>query len=346
MKHIKLSDLKEFKDFVPVAHEPEFISSDVATINLLFSGDVNGGIEKGVINMISADSSLGKSMIAMKFLKNAQKKGMDCYVIDSETAFNPRMAEEFGVDISEDKLTVFQTSEIVKIKQIIAKLAEGRTLEERRNTFIVLDSWGTLVSPVILTKAEEGSETKDLSLSQWKNDLANCLKAFGQTYIVVNHIMANVGGFGDAYSIPGGKRLVFNSQNVVMGLSKAKDKNTEGEIEGAIITAVAQKGRTVKEKAKLKFRIKHEGGLDPFYGLLPDAEEGGYVVKPKAGRYSRPCIQDDKPWKETEIYCKEFWVPLFQNTDFKEYLKTKYTYQNKPAEENSENAESSEDYTF
>jgi len=342
LKHIKLSDLKEFKDFVPVAHEPEFISSDVATINLLFSGDVNGGIEKGVINMISADSSLGKSMIALKFLKNAQRKGMDCYVIDSETAFNPKMAEEFGVDISEDALTVFQTSEIVKIKQIIAKLAEGRTIEERRNTFIVLDSWGTLVSPVILTKAEEGSETKDLSLSQWKNDLANCLKAFGQTYIVVNHVMANVGGFGDPLGVPGGKRLYFNSQNVVLGMSKAKQKDEEGDVEGAIITAMAHKGRTVKEKSKLRFRIMHSGGLDPFYGLLPDAEEGGYVIKPKAGRYSRPSVPDDKPWKETEIYCKEFWVPLFQNTDFKEYLKNKYTYQAKEGE----TSDLSSEYSF
>lgn len=341
MKHIKLSDMKEFKDFVPVAREPEFISSDVATINLLFSGDVNGGIEKGVINMISADSSLGKSMIALKFLKNAQKKGMDCYVIDSETAFNPKMAEEFGVDISEDALTVFQTSKIVEIRQIVAKLAEGRSLEEKRNTFIVLDSWGTLVSPVNLTKAEEGSETKDMSLSQWKNDLANCLKAYGQTYFVVNHVMANTGGFGDPLAIPGGRRLYFASQNVVLSMSKAKDKNSEGEIEGAIITATAHKGRTVKERIKLQYRIKHSGGLDPFYGLLPDALEGGYVEKPKAGRYSRPSVPEDKAWKESELYCKEFWAPLFKETDLKEYLKKKYTYQN-----DVKNEEEEDDFTF
>lgn len=334
--HIKLSDMKEFREFLPVKFEPEFISSDIATVNILFSGDPFGGIEKGVINMISADSSLGKSMIALKFLKNAQKKGMDCYVIDSETAFNPKMAEEFGVDISEDKLTVFQTSNIVKIRQIVAKLAEDRTLEERRNTFIVLDSWGTLVSNVSLTKAEEGSDTKDMSLVQWKNDLANILKAYGQTYIVVNHVMANTGGFGDPLAVPGGKRLVFNSQNVVLGMSKAKDKNTDGEIEGAIITAMAYKGRTVKEKSKLKFRIKHEGGLDPFYGLLDDALDGGYVIKPKGGRFSRPSVENDKEWKETDIYCSEFWVPLFKQTDFGEYLKKRYTYQNKPSDETKE----------
>lgn len=338
MKHIKLSDMKEFKDFAPVKFEPEFISSDVATINILFSGDPFGGIEKGVVNMISADSSLGKSMIALKFLKNAQRKGMDCYVIDSETAFNPKMAEDFGVDVSEDKLTVFQTSNIIDIARIIAKLAEGRSVEERRNTFIVFDSWGALVSNVSLTKAAEGSDTKDMSLVQWKNNLAKLLKAYGQTYIVVNHVMANVGGFGDPLSVPGGKELYYMSQNVVMGMSKAKDKNSEGDIEGAIITALVHKGRVAKEKFKLKFRIKHEGGLDPFYGLLDDALEGGYVIKPKGGRFSRPSVENDKEWKEVDLYCSDFWAPLFKNTDFAEYLKGKYTYKTKetdgePAEE-------------
>ena len=104
---------------------------------------------------------------------------------------------------------------------------------------------------------------------------------------------------------------------------------------------MAHKGRTVKEKVKLKFRIKHEGGLDPFYGLLDDAEEGGYVVKPKAGRYSRPCVPEDKGWKENELYCSEFWVPIFKETDFADYLKSKYTYQNKESDEKEV-----DDFTF
>lgn len=334
MKHKSLSAFKEFADYIQKDEPRTFISSDVATINILFSGNPFGGIERGVVNMISADSSLGKSMIGMKFLKNAQKMGMDCYVIDTEKAFNKETAKALGVDVSEDALTVFQICDTVQIKMLLAKLAEGRTREERKDTFIVLDSWGAMTTPVIMKKAEEGSETQDMSKSRWQNDLATILNAYDQTIFVVNHVYANTGGFGDPFSVPGGKRLYFVSQNVVMATSKAKDKDTSGEISGAIMTAVAKKGRNAKENIKLKYRILHTGGLDAWYGLLDPAVDGGYVVKPKNGRFSRPAIKNDKDWKESDIYCGEFWKPLFKETDFLDYLKREYTYINEGITEN------------
>lgn len=38
----------------------EFISTNVIVLNLLFNGRVRGGIAKGMISQISADSALGK----------------------------------------------------------------------------------------------------------------------------------------------------------------------------------------------------------------------------------------------------------------------------------------------
>ena len=51
----------------------EYISTGVLSINVLHSGKVSGGIRKGTIDQISADSSLGKSFIGLSILKNAQK---------------------------------------------------------------------------------------------------------------------------------------------------------------------------------------------------------------------------------------------------------------------------------
>ena len=109
-------------------------------------------------------------------------------------------------------------------------------------------------------------------------------------------------------------------------MSKAKDKDGSGDINGAIITAITQKGRKAKEKSKLKYRIKHEGGLDMFYGILPDALEHGCVFKPKNGYYSRSCVEEDKAHREKNIYCAEFWIPVFRDTDFEKFLNDKYTY--------------------
>lgn len=307
----------------------EYISTNVLSLNLLFSGKVRGGVAKGTMNMFSADSSLGKSFVGLSILKEAQKMGMDCVVIDAEKSFDADWAENIGINVDPKVLPVIKSANIIELKQILSVIASDKTLEEKQNTFVLFDSWGPLVSQVILDKAEKGSDTKDMSLPGWKNELANIMRSTDMTYFVINHVYDNTGGFGDPKLIPGGKRLYFNCQNIVLGASKAKDKDSTGDINGAIVSALTQKGRDSLEKAKLKYRIKHEGGLDAFYGLLPDALEHGCVTKPSNGFYTRPSIEGDKKWREKDIYCADFWVDLFRSTDFELYLDNKYTYSGK-----------------
>jgi len=319
---------KELADFVysPEEKKDDYISTNVISLNLLFSGRPFGGIQKGAISMMSAGSSQGKSFVGLSILKEAQKRGMECYVFDAEKSFDYNWAKGLGINVDPKVLPVIGTSEISKIKQAISMIEDGKNTAERANVFVLLDSWGTLVSQVMIDKAADGSTTRDMTLGFWKNELANIMKESGFTYFVINHVYDSIGGFGDPLQIPGGRRLYFNSENVVLTLSKAKDKTTSGEITGAIMTAMTHKGRKALEKSKLKYRIKHEGGLDFFYGLLDDALEFGVVVKPKNGAYARPCVPNDVNWKENEIYCPEFWVPIFKNTDFENKLIEKYTY--------------------
>jgi RecA/RadA recombinase len=304
----------------------DYISTGVIVLNLLHSGKVRGGIRKGVIDQISADSSLGKSFIGLSILKNAQKMGMECIVLDTEKSFDYKWAENIGIKTDTKSLAVLQTSNITGLKKAIRICVDGKTRLERENTFVLFDSWGTLVSDVLIKKATDGSETKDMSLPVWKNELANHLKETDMTFYVVNHIYDNTGGFGDPLKVPGGKRIYFNSNSVVMCKGKSKDKKGD-EITGAIVKAFNHKGRGAIERVtNLSYRIKYDGGLDVFYGLLPDALEHGSVVKPKAGYYSRPHIKDDKPLPEKKIYTTDFWLTIFKDTDFESFLEHKYTF--------------------
>lgn len=323
----KLLKSKALSEYVITEKKsPEFISTNVLTLNLLFSGRVRGGVAKGTMNMFSADSSLGKSFVGLSILKEAQKMGMECVVIDAEKSFDHDWADDIGINTDPKALPVIQASNIIDLKQIVSTIADGKTREERKNTFILFDSWGPLVTNVIMDKALSGKETKDMSLPGWKNELANVMRETDMTFFVINHVYDNTGGFGDPLKVPGGKRLYFNSQNIVLAVSKAKDKDGAGEIKGALITAMTQKGRDALEKSKLKYRIKHDGGLDAWYGLLPDALDHGCVVKPKNGYYSRAHIEDDNKHRESQIYTADFWTSVFQNTDFELYLNSKYRY--------------------
>ncbi|MFW6173915.1 MAG: hypothetical protein ACOC5T_09235 [Elusimicrobiota bacterium] len=306
----------------------EFLSTNVISLNLLFSGRVDGGIPTGRISMISAPSMLGKSFVAYGLVKNAQKKGMQVCIIDTERAFSFHFAQAIGIDINPDKLIVLQENSIEEVSGIIMSICHQIDKEERKDVLFVIDSWGSLVTSKTLDNALVGNDAADFTIPKKKNNLANIILNTKSTFFVVNHVYDNVGGMGDTMKIPGGRKIEFNSEAIVLGRSRSKEKksSTDKTVVGHIITAETYKSRWSIEKSKLKFRIKHEGGLDIFYGILDDALEAGVVEKPTVGYYTRPCVKDDKKHRENNIYNSEFWIPIFKETNFKEWLEKKYTY--------------------
>jgi len=306
-----------------------FISSQVITLNLLFSGRVKGGIPKGKMSMIAAPSMLGKSLIGLSFVSQAQRMGMQVIIIDTERAFSPETAKLFGIDMSHDNLFVFQDNSIEKLITFILNIFEGMTREERENILCVMDSWGTLVTSKTIEDGLAGKDVMDMTEPKKKNKLANIILNTKATWFIINHVYDNIGGFGEMLAIPGARKIIFNCDSVVLGETRAKDRDKEKELLGHIITAKTYKSRFSKEQSKLKFKIKQHGLIDTYYGLLPDAIEGGYVLEGKVGKskgYYRAHIQDDKPLKEIDIYNSKFWLPLFNETDFRKYLENKYQF--------------------
>ncbi len=307
----------------------EFLSTNIIVLNLLLNGRVDGGIPIGRISMISAPSMLGKSFIAYGLVKSAQKRGMQVCIIDTERAFSFQFAKSIGIDISPEKLVVLQENSIEDVSGIIMTITSEVPKNERKNIFFVIDSWGALVTSKTLSNALEGNDAADFTISKKKNNLANIILNTKATFFVVNHIYDNVGGPGDPLNIPGGRKIMFNSDCVVLGKSRAKEKDSEKELIGHLITAETYKSRHSKEKSKLQFRIKNDGGLDVFYGILDDAIEAGVVANTKPGYYNRPHIKSDPGISEKNIYTVDFWKPVFKDTNFKQWLENKYTFVSK-----------------
>lgn len=305
----------------------DYISTGVISLNLLFSGKVDGGVPVSKISMISAASTLGKSLTGYALMRNFQRKSSDniCVFLDIEKAFDYELAEKFK--INKDRLIVFRENKIESIEHEIVKMTNDITREEQKKILFIVDSWAGLVTSKTLNDSVEGKDVADMTEPKKKNRLAKIFLGIDSTFYVINGVIDNIGGYGDPLGIPGARRIYYNSQSVVLGKSKAKDKDGES-LNGAIIKVMCHKSRLAKEKSELSFRIKYDGGLDTFYGLLGDAIESEVVFKPKAGRYSRKHIEKDKEWKERDIYCADFWLPIFQNTNFKDYLENKYSFKN------------------
>lgn len=309
----------------------EFVSTNCIPANLLLSGKIKGGIKKGKISQICADSGWGKSMIGLNVLKAAQQQGFDCVVIDTEKAFNRDLAASLGINV--DDIAIFESSLVPELKQIVANINNDLSRAEQRNVFILLDSWGPIVEQQVLDKAAVASTTVNMSGAKFKNELATVLSCYSNTVLVLNHVYATLQQYGDAFAIPGGKKLYFLSDAIMMASSAAKAKNKDGSIYGKIITASVKKGRAAKEFAKTKFLIEHSGGINPYFGLLDDSIAAGVVFKPKNGRYSRTDYDVDqttgevtRQWKEDELYCAKFWIPLYTDEKFNKYVEQKFAF--------------------
>jgi hypothetical protein len=139
-------------------------------------------------------------------------------------------------------------------------------------------------------------------------------------------------------AVSGGKGLYYACSSIVMSTSKAKSKDGEGDIDGAIVTAKAEKGRLCVEHSKLKYLIKHDGGISWAYGLLDIALEGGFIEKPTMGWYSRSMVENDRKWREREIWDneKEFWEPVVNNPEFKLFIEKTYSYKHNVIKDHEE----------
>jgi len=321
----KIMRNKKIMDFATSENEEaEFLSTGVIVLNLLFSGRVDGGIPVGKVSQIAAPSGLGKSFVGLTALANAQRKGFFGIVFDTENAFDFKWAQRIGVDTSPESLFVYQENMIEDVRQKFLEMMKDLSIEERMHTFVLLDSYGGLLTSKTIEDAEIGKDVADMTESKKKNRLAKMLMGKKITGFVVNHVYDNISGYGDAFKIPGGRGLEFSTSCIVQGNSMAKEKNSQKEISGAIVTAITNKSRFGKRWSKLQYRLKNNGGLDVFYGLLPDAMEHGCVTSPNQGWYVR--AGDDHKYREKDIYNIEFWLPIFKDTDFKKHLEDKYSF--------------------
>ena len=83
------------------------------------------------------------------------------------------------------------------------------------------------------------------------------------------------------------------------------------------------KSRFVKEKSKIPISVSFDGGVQKYSGLLELALAGGFVTKPSVGWYSKKGETDK--FREKDTYTAEFWDPVLNSSEFKEFVKAYYT---------------------
>ena len=118
----------------------------------------------------------------------------------------------------------------------------------------------------------------------------------------------------------------YSADNIfIIGRQQEKEGT---EIVGYNFIINVEKSRYVKEKSKIPVTVSFEGGINKFSGLLEVAIEGGFVVKPSNGWYSKVDLETGEVLKEkvriADTQNAKFWTSILESDKFKQYIKQRY----------------------
>jgi len=331
-----LSDSKFFT-------EKDMVKTEVPMINVALSGSVDGGLAPG-LTVLAGPSKHFKTSFALIMASAYLKKYEDAVLLfyDSEFGSPQSYFENFGIDT--DRVLHTPITNVEELKFDIIGQLEG--LDRNDKVIIVIDSVGNLASKKELEDAINEKAVADMSRAKALKGLFRMstpyLNMKNIPLIAVNHTYKEIGLFPKDI-VSGGTGIYYSADNIWI-LGRQQDK-VGTEIKGYHFVINVEKSRYVKEKSKIPISVSWEGGVQKWSGLLEVALQGQYVAKPSNGWYSRVDRETgelfEQKVREAATLEEDFWKPIFEETDFKEFLRNKYTILNqKGIDENEDVIES------
>ena len=315
-----LADSKIFtkKDMIPTS---------VPMINVALSGSVDGGITPG-LTMFAGPSKHFKTGFALLLAAAFLKKYDDGVILFYDSEFGTPQEYFNSYGIAFDRVVHTPITDIEELKFDI--MQQMKSLERGEHIMIVIDSIGNLASKKEVDDALDGKSVADMSRAKQLKSLFRMitphLSLKDIPMVVINHTYKEIGLYPKDI-VGGGTGSYYGSDNIwILGRQQDKD---DKEIKGYHFVINIEKSRYVREKSKIPITISYEGGINKWSGLLDVALEGKYVAKPSNGWYQR-CdpetgeLTGSKMRVADIVDNKDFWMTLFKESNFSEYIKKKY----------------------
>ena len=301
--------------------EKDMVPTSVPMINVALSGSIDGGLAPG-LTVLAGPSKHFKTSFALIMASAYLEKYPDAAVLfyDSEFGSPQSYFEQYGIDASRVLHTPITNVEELKF-DLISQL---EALSRDDKVIVVIDSIGNLASKKELEDAINEKSVADMSRAKSLKGLFRMCTPYlamkNIPMVAVNHTYKEIGLFPK--DIVGGGTGVYYSADNIWILGRQQDK-VGTEIKGYHFVINVEKSRYVKEKSKIPISVSWDGGVSTYSGLLAVALDGGYVVKPSNGWYQRN--GSDSKVREKETLNWAFWQPIFEETDFKEFVKSKFS---------------------
>lgn len=267
-----------------VADVAGFIDTGSYSLNALISGSIYKGLPANKITALAGEEATGKTFFALGIVKHFLDQSEDAIVIifETEGSITAEILTERKIDpervlvVPVDTVQQFKTQALRVVRDHLAK-----SEKDRPPLLLVLDSLGMLSTSKEMNDSESGKEVKDMTrtaeIKAAFRVLTSPLSKAKVPFIVTNHVYQTMGMF-PTKEMGGGGGLKYAANNII-ALSKSKDKDSDGNLVGAIIRCKNLKSRLTKEGTEAFVQLSFEKGLNRFYGLTEIAVEHGIFKK-------------------------------------------------------------------
>lgn len=317
------SVLSESKFF----NEKDMIPTSVPMINVALSGSIDGGLTPGM-TVLAGPSKHFKSSFALLIASAYLKKYPDAVMLfyDSEFGSPQSYFETFG--ISTDRVLHTPIANVEELKFDLVSQLEN--IDRGDRVVVVIDSIGNLASKKELEDTLNEKSVADMSRAKALKGLFRMVTPYltmkDIPLLAINHTYKEIGLFPKDV-VGGGTGIYYSADNIWI-LGRQQDK-VGTEIKGYHFVINVEKSRYVKEKSKIPISVSWEGGVQQWSGLLEVALAGQYVIKPSNGWYQRFDKETGEvlgsKYREKETLTADFWHPILNDTDFKEFVKNQYS---------------------
>ncbi len=325
-KNSKIKDtaiLSESKFF----NEKEQISTPVPMINVALSGDLDGGLAPGLL-VLAGPSKHFKTSFALLMAAAYLNKHKDAVMLFYDTEFGSPQSyfTSFGIDTARVLHTPVTDIEQLKFDMI----SQLEDLDRKDKVIVVIDSIGNIASKKEMDDALDGKSVADMSRAKQLKSLFRMTTPYlamkNIPLIAINHTYQEMGLFPKAI-VSGGTGIYYSADNIWIIGRRQNKKGTE--VEGYDFVINVEKSRYVKEKSKIPITVNWDGGIKEYSGILDLAIAGEYVRKPANGWYEAVDPETGEVLsgkvRLADTLEKEFWQTIFENTNFKEFVKKTYT---------------------
>ena len=298
----------------------DMIQTSVPMMNVALSGSLEGGLTPG-LTVFAGPSKHFKTAFSLLLAKAYTDKYPDAVILFYDSEFGSPQAyfDNFGIDTS--RILHTPITDIEQLKFDI--MSQVNSVERGDHVIIIVDSVGNLASKKEVDDALEGKSVADMTRAKQMKSLFRMvtphLTIKDIPMIVVNHTYSEMGLFPKQI-VSGGTGIYYSADNIfIIGRQQEKDGT---DIIGYNFIINVEKSRFVREKSKIPVEVTFEGGISTWSGLLDVALEGGFVVKPSNGWYSKKGQEQKVRLKDT--YTKDFWLPIITSKEFKEFIEGRY----------------------